>query len=166
MRDLTIKGLAKRLSNWKLVGNREVVDYYSLMQYFESWYFSRIDTLPYIRSGTKSAIFWKQFKLNFFGSIWVIETQKNWFREKIFKNKESTGGFWFFGRFSTSWKLIAVKSAMVELESHSKTPFQLKLYQGIHFCSQNWGNSSVSRLNHKFFEKKVLQKQKYGYIYA
>ena len=55
---------------------------------------------------------------------------------------------------------------MVELESHSKTPFQLKLYQGNHFCSQNWGNSSVSRLNNNFFEKKVLQKQKYGYIYA
>ena len=48
------------------------------------------------RSGTKSAIFWKQFKLNFFGSIWVIETQKNWFREKIFKNKESTGGVLIF----------------------------------------------------------------------
>ena len=48
MSDLTIKCLAKRLSNWKLVGNREVVDYYILMQYFESLYFSRIDTLPYI----------------------------------------------------------------------------------------------------------------------
>ena len=48
--------------------------------------------LLYISSGTKSAIFWKQFILNFFGSIRVIATQKNWFREKIFKNKESTGG--------------------------------------------------------------------------
>ena len=50
----------------------------------------------YFRSGTKSATFWKQFKLNFFGSIWVIETQKNWFREKNFKNKESTGGVLIF----------------------------------------------------------------------
>ena len=40
---------------------------------------------PVNRSGTKSAILWKQFELNFFGSIWVIETQKIWFREKIFK---------------------------------------------------------------------------------
>ena len=118
------------------------------------------------RSGTKSAIFWKQFKLNFFGSIRVIATQKIGFAKKFSKIKNQQGGFWFFGRFSTSWKLIAVKSAMVELESQSNTPFQLKSYQGIHFCSQNWGNSSVSRLNHKFFEKKVLQKQKYGYIYA
>ena len=48
MRDLTIKGLARRLSNWKLVGKREVVYYCSIMQYFESWYFLRIDTLPYL----------------------------------------------------------------------------------------------------------------------
>ena len=38
----------KRLSHWTLVRNREAVDYYNLIQYFENWYFSRIHTLPCI----------------------------------------------------------------------------------------------------------------------
>ena len=53
-------------------------------------------------SGTKSAIFWKQFKLSFFGSIWVIETQKIWSRDFFFKNAESTGGISIFCRFLMS----------------------------------------------------------------
>ena len=47
---------------------------------------------------------------------------------------------------------------MVGLENHSKTPFQLQTYQGIHFCSQNWANSSVSRLNHQFSKNKISKK--------
>ena len=43
-----------------------------------------------ISSGVKSAIFWKQFEHNFFGSIWILETQNFWSREKIFKTGQET----------------------------------------------------------------------------
>ena len=55
------------------------------------------EVLHITSSGTKSATFCKQFKLNFFGSIWVIETQKFLSREFFFKNAESTGGILVFG---------------------------------------------------------------------
>ena len=65
-----------------------------------------MDRNPYdISSGTKSAIFCKQFKLNFFGSIWVIETQKFLSRDFFFKNAELMGGISFFRHCESKWHL-------------------------------------------------------------
>ena len=62
---------------------------------------SKTDTIC-SSSGTKSAIFWKQFKLNFFGSIWVIETQTIWSRDFFFQKCRINWG----GGISIFWAIF------------------------------------------------------------